>query len=142
MPVTCGSVGDIIALASLARSIAKALNDSHGSSEEYRQVIHELWSLERALLGVEELSRTCGPSSSINALRQTALEYRSVLDAFHSKLDKYQRYLRDGGSSNVVKDMWWKIHWAVSFKEDLARFRASVLGHCSSIDLLLTSTML
>ncbi len=52
MPITFGSVGDIIAVGQLAWSLGKALNTSRGSAAEYRSLIRELGAFEQAVLQV------------------------------------------------------------------------------------------
>ena len=49
------SVGDFVAGIELIRQLINALEDSAGSSSEYRDLIKELYSLERALLEVKHL---------------------------------------------------------------------------------------
>jgi hypothetical protein len=52
MSFTFGSVGDIISICLIIKDLAVALDDSGGSSAEYRELRRELWALERALLEV------------------------------------------------------------------------------------------
>jgi hypothetical protein len=42
MPITFGSVGDIISISLLVKDAMKALDDSRGSGGEYQGVIREL----------------------------------------------------------------------------------------------------
>lgn len=42
MPITIGSIGDIIALAQLAGKLCKALSASQGSAAEFRDVVLEI----------------------------------------------------------------------------------------------------
>ena len=51
-PITCNAVGDILALASLALDMAKALNEIHGSPASYRALRSELESLHIVLASV------------------------------------------------------------------------------------------
>lgn len=53
--VTFGSVGDINSLCIVIKDVVEALDDSKGSSAEYRGIIRELRALERVLLEVESL---------------------------------------------------------------------------------------
>src|SRR5947207_4507221 len=72
MPISFGSVGDIISVCLIVKDLVAALDDSRGSSTEYREVIRELWGLDRALLEVDLLSRTCDNTVELNALCMTA----------------------------------------------------------------------
>jgi len=49
------SVGDFVSGISLIGELIKVLEDSAGSSAQYRELIKELYSLERALLEVKAL---------------------------------------------------------------------------------------
>jgi hypothetical protein len=48
--ITFGSIGDIIAVGQIAWSIAKAVNDSRGSAQEYQCLVKELQKFDQALL--------------------------------------------------------------------------------------------
>ncbi len=146
MPITFGSVGDIISVCQVVNELLQALNDCRGSSSEYQGLMRELWSFERALLEVEQLASHCGKLAEINALQQTAKQIatqcRSSIDDFLRKIRRYRSSLREGGSGSSVRDAFWKIHWRTSHKDDLQKFRTIINGHLSSIDiLLLTSGM-
>jgi len=133
MPITFGSVGDIISVCQVVNELLQALNDCRGSSSEYQGLMRELWSFERALLEVEQLASHCG---------KIATQCRSSIDDFLRKIRRYRSSLREGGSGSSVRDAFWKIHWRTSHKDDLQKFRTIINGHLSSIDiLLLTSGM-
>jgi hypothetical protein len=142
MPITFGSIGDIISVCLIIKDLVAALDDSRGSTTEYREVIRELWVLDRALLEVNLLSRTCDNTIELNALcktaRQAAENCRHSIESFSRKVRKYGSSLDEGGSKNVFRDTAMKIRW-VSQKDDLAKFRAEVNAHSSSINMLLAT---
>ena len=139
--VTFGSVGDIITLCIIIKDLVKALDDSKGSSAQYQEVIRELWALDRVLLEVELLWRTCESTNELNALRETAHRMadrcRRSIEAFLKKVEKYRPSLRDGGSGSVLRDATMKIRWQVSHADELTKFRAEINAHCSAINMLL-----
>ena len=139
--VTFGSVGDIITLCIIIKDLVKALDDSKGSSAQYQEVIRELWALDRVLLEVELLWRTCESTNELNALRETAHrmadQCRRSIEAFLKKVEKYRPSLRDGGSGSVLRDATMKIRWQVSHADELTKFRAEINAHCSAINMLL-----
>ena len=51
-PITFGSVGDIIAVSQIARSLVRALNDAKGSAKEYQELLKELQAFDQAILQV------------------------------------------------------------------------------------------
>ncbi|CAD6575091.1 MAG: hypothetical protein ASARMPRED_007053 [Alectoria sarmentosa] len=145
--VTFGSVGDIISLCIVIKDLVKALDESRGSSAEYQELIRELWALDRVLLEVELLWRTCECTVELNALRETAHrmtdQCRHSIEAFLEKIKKYGRSLRDGGSGSVVRDVTLKVRWQVTHADELTKFRAEINAHCSAISmLLLTASVL
>ena len=139
--VTFGSFGDIITICIIIKDLVKALDDSRGASAEYQEVIRELWALDRVLLEVELLWRTCESTVELNALRVTAHrmtdQCRQSIEAFIKKVKKFRPSLRDGGSGNVLKDATMKIRWQATHAHDLTKFRAEINAHCSAINMLL-----
>jgi hypothetical protein len=141
MSITFGSVGDILSVCLIVKDLVAALDNSRGSSAEYREVIRELWGLDRALLEVDLLSRTSESTIELNALfntaRKAADDCRKCISSFLKKIKKYGPSL-EGGSKNFLKDTAMKIKW-VSRKDDLVKFRAEVNAHSSSINMLLAT---
>lgn len=144
MPVTFGSVGDIISVSLLIKDLVKSLDDSRGSSAEYRAVIRELGGLDRALLEVEIMFRSFEKTAELNAMTATvnesAEQCRNCIKRFHEQLKRYGRSLTAGGSGSFIRDTSLKIRWQVSEKENLAKFRAEINAHCFFINMLLTTT--
>jgi hypothetical protein len=145
MSITFGSVGDIISVCIIVKDLVTALDDTRGSTTEYREVIRELWILDRALLEVDLLSRTCENTVEMNALcqaaHQAAANCRQSMEAFTAKLKKYNSCLGEDRSKSVIRNTIKKVQW-VSEKDDLARFRAQVNAHGSSINMLLATASL
>ena len=142
MPVPFGfSVGDCISVCILIKDVVKAFNDSRGSSAEYQEIIRELWSLDRALLEVEMLSRGYETTMEMNALSYTVKimtdQCKACIEGFLEKVNGYERSLRKGGSGNKLRDAKSKLGWTLLKKEDLARFRTEINGHSSAINMLL-----
>lgn len=82
MPITCGSVGDIISVSLLIKDLVKCLDESRGSSAEYQTVVRELWSLDRALLEVELLLRSCKQSAELRDLGETPRQHCGSVAAY------------------------------------------------------------
>ncbi|MAD87605.1 MAG: hypothetical protein CL912_31995 [Deltaproteobacteria bacterium] len=142
LPIPFGfSAGDVIAVCIHVKDVIKALDDVQGASAEYQQLCRELWSLDRALLEVELLSRTCDTSIELNALscttRRVVEQCKECMVSFLRKLKSYNRSLREGGSGDRIRDTGKKIKWALTQKEEIARFRTEINGHSSTINMLL-----
>jgi RNA polymerase-interacting CarD/CdnL/TRCF family regulator len=83
MPITLGSVGDIISISLIVKDLVKALDDCRGSASEYQALIRELWVLDRVLLEVELLTRMYEQTAELNALCVTAKKRREFLPPVH-----------------------------------------------------------
>ena len=143
MPITIGSVGDIISLSLLIKDLLKCLDESRGSSAEYQTVIRELSSLDRTLLEVELLLRFCKPSVELSGLRDTANrcaeQCRKCIEDFRDRTKKYQRALQEGGTRHLFRNTPAKIQWHVSMKDDLAKFRDQITAQSSALNMLLAT---
>ena len=136
------SAGDFIAALKLVKDVIDALRDSGGASEEYRELINELYTLETALLEVKRVELDDEQHAQRVALQQAASQCHRTIDEFWTKIRKYQPHLRAGGSVSKVKDGWRKVQWALCKKEDIADFRAKLKGHTGSINILLTTVQM
>ena len=143
MPITCGSVGDIISVSLLLKDLVKCLDESRGSSAEYQTVIRELWSLDRALLEVELMLRSYKQSAELSGLcenaNRCAEQCRRCIEDFRGRTKRYEIALEGGGTGNLLRSTTAKIRWRVSEKDDLAKFRAVITAHCSSLNMLLAT---
>ena len=143
MPVTFGSVGDIISLSLLIKDLVKCLDESRGSLTEYQAVIRELWSLDHALLEVELLLRSCKQCTELSDLCKTANscaeQCRKCILNFRDKTKRYQRALQGQGTGNLITDTTAKIRWHVLEKDDLAKFRAVITRQNSLLNMLLAT---
>jgi hypothetical protein len=136
------SFGDFVDGIELIRQLINAVKDGAGSSREYQDLVHELYSLERALLEVKQVQITDELRPQRIAVEQAALQCQETISQFLSKISKYQPSLRVGGSGSTWRDGLRKIQWALYRKEDVQRFRAQIQGHTSSIMTLLITMQL
>ena len=143
MPITFGSVGDIISVSLLIKDLVKCLDKSRGSSSEYQAAIRELRSLDHALLEAELLLQSCKQSMELsdlcNSANRCAEQCRKCIVDFRDKTKRYQRALQGGGTGNLVRDTTAKIRWHVSERDDLTKFRAVITTHCLSLNMLLAT---
>jgi hypothetical protein len=136
------SCGDFIAAVELVTMVVNSLGQSSDASEEYRELVRQLYSLEIALLQVKGLLLDDSQHKELVALRQAASQCQQTIDGFWKKIQKYQPHLRTEGSDSRVKDGWMKIKWAICKKDDVAKFKADLVGHTESIQLLLATVQL
>ena len=136
------SAGDFIAAIELVGTVIDALRTSSNASLEYRELISQLLSLETALIQVKGLEFEESQYAEVIALRQAAAQCRRTIDGFLKKIEKYQPSLSGGGEGSRVRDAWMKVKWAVCRKEDVVRFKADLVGHTESIQLLLMTVQM
>jgi hypothetical protein len=134
------SVGDFISALKLVATVVDALRESGLASTEYRGLVGQLDLLETALRKVNRIELDDNQYAEGIALRQAAAQCQRTIDEFLKKnIQKYQPSLKAGGSGNRVKDGWMKVKWALCQKEDLAKFKADLVGHTESINLIMTT---
>ena len=141
MPITFGSVGDIITLSTLIKDLIKALNDSRGSAAEYQAIVRELQSLDQALVQVEALFSSYEHMVELEDVHETATNcienIRKTIAKFQARIHPYEANLSATNSGICIRGAASKVRWRMSEKERLAEFRAEVQTHCSAIAFIL-----
>jgi hypothetical protein len=135
------SIGDFIATLELLGTAIDALRDSGSASAEYRELLRVLYGLETALIQVKRLEVDESQRAELIALKQAAAQCQRTIDGFWNKIRKYQPHLGSGFecSDFHMRTAWTKIKWAVCKRDDLARFKADLVGHTESIQILLAA---
>jgi len=136
------STGDFIAAIELVATVIDALRESGDASAGYREIVRQLYTLETALLRVKRLDLDPKRTAEVIALQQAAAQCQRTIDEFWKKIQKYQPHLRAEGSSSRLKDGWMRIKWVLCTKEDVTKFKADLVGHTESIQLLLTTVQM
>jgi hypothetical protein len=144
MPITFGSVGDIIAVCLLVKDLVDALDKSRGSKADYHLLTRELWILDRILLEIDLFARSHGAGSTpeIEALCVTASKAvdrcKELVNDFSKRLKTYQSSFAEGGpATNLLKETAMKLRWRVSEKEEVEKFRVAIAGTSSNLQMLL-----
>lgn len=139
--ITFGSVGDIITVCLLAKSIVDALDDSRGSPAEYRGLVNEIRSLECSLLEVELLTRSWRdaslPASLQHECSQLVNESRKTLEAFRAYLKKYDPSLSKDTHTGILRRAGTKIKWHLLAKDTVSRFRSELTGHSNALNMMM-----
>ena len=134
------SVGDFINATKLVSTVIDALRESGEAGEEFRELLHQLYSLETALLCVKRLELDETQHAEYLALQQAAAQCQRTIDAFWEKTHPFQKNLGPFvTTTSRLKDKWMRMKWAVCKKEDVARLKADLAGHTASIHLLLST---
>lgn len=143
MPVTFGSVGDIISVSLLAKDLIISLNESRGSAIEYQGVIRDLQNLDDLFLKVNKIFETSHTNLELAALHQTGRHIGEAcghcLATFKERVSRYDKSLgrRDGGR---LQSAFAKVRWHVGEKDSLAKFRVEIAGYVASLNMLLNMT--
>lgn len=129
MSVSFGfSVGDFLAALNLVETVIVALRETSEARTSFRSLIDELYVLESALR-VKRLDVDNSLYIKKLALQQAASQCQRTIDLFYTKVQKYQPYLQQDGTSSKLKDAWARIKWATCRKGDVDTFRAEIRGH-------------
>lgn len=138
------SVGDFIAGIKLVHDLTDGLKESCSSSSDFRDLVRELHSLERALISVKNVIDPKNPESlpydivHVDALKQVVLQVKQTIDEF---LDKNTKFLLSlgtvGGTGSGVKDWVRRVEWKRYKKEDVQALRWKVNGHATAVTIIL-----
>lgn len=134
--------GDFGAAVELVTTVANALRENSEASEEYCELVRQIYSLEVALLRVKRLKVGDSQPNELVGLRQAAAQCQQTIDGFWKKTQEYQPHLRSNGSSSRLKGSWMKIKWSVCNKDDVAQFKADIASHTMSIYILLVTVQM
>ena len=136
------SIGDFIAALELVGTVIDALRESGQASTEYQELLRELFSLETALLHVKRLEVDESLHTELIALRQAAAQCQNTIDQFWTRIQKYQPHLGNLRTSSRIRGGWVKIKWALCRKDDLREFKANLVGHTQSINIILDTVQM
>jgi hypothetical protein len=96
MPVPFGfSVGDFITCIDLIRNVVAGLEESSGAAAEYRTLINELKILKSTLSAIKDMK--LDNETDATKLKAAAVQIESSIEAFLSKIHKYDNSFRLGG---------------------------------------------
>ncbi|THH03786.1 hypothetical protein EW146_g10344 [Bondarzewia mesenterica] len=142
MPFSFGSFGDIVSLASLTREVIKALNESRGSSAEYRNLIAELRSLSSSLDALHRHLSVRGPIrleySAENGIKFALSRCQFLITDFYQRMRGYQNSLQRGGSGSRMRDSWRKIGWSIFKREEVIDLKRKLADQKNTIVLMLS----
>ena len=130
------SVGDLCVGLKLIKESIEAIHDTKGSPAEYALLSGEIASLQDGLEAADDLR----VNGNLTERQSVALDAAiracdQCIEEFLTSISKYQYHLRPSASGFQAN--FRKIKWALCKKDDVARFRAQVARHASSINMLL-----
>lgn len=130
------SVSDLFAGLKLIKDSIEAVHDTKGSPADYASLVTEIVSLQDGLEAVEGLhSDQSLPVKQNAALGRAVNACQETVNGFLSSISKYQPHL--SAEASGFQSNYRKVKWALCKKEDVAKFRAQLGRHASSINMLL-----
>ncbi|KAF8967526.1 hypothetical protein BDZ97DRAFT_2073568 [Flammula alnicola] len=143
LPFVPSSFGDIVAAATLALSIYKALNDSTGSSYEYQCLISEVRSFHHALLFVGDVIRATPSNETVaQDIKVEAAMCLKLLENFWDRIKSYQKALGGGGRNSSWRKIGWglfKANEVAEFRQKLSQRKQNLTVFLSGLGIFLTS---
>ena len=109
--LTIGSVGDIITICDILRTVVQALSESRGSAAEYQALVKELQALSQAVYSVRSLLERHQDLKEIGRLQDLLKDCRSNLIRELERIQPYGTALKSCPSVSAVKIICRKIRW-------------------------------
>ena len=109
--LTIGSVGDIITICDILRTVVQALSESRGSATEYQALVRELQALSQAVYSVRSLLERHQDLKEIGRLQDLLKDCRGNLIRELERIQPYGTALQSCPSVSAVKIICRKIRW-------------------------------
>lgn len=134
------SITDFVNAIKLVEVVTDALSADSRSSGELRELFRQLHNLETALREVKRIEVSESLHAEVLALKQSAAQCQITITDFLKKTRSYQPHLLSShGSSKTLQSTWRRVKWALCDKKDVVQFKADLVGHTGSINLLLAT---
>jgi hypothetical protein len=135
------SLGDFVATVGVIHKATQALRASSGAQGQFHQAIADLEAFEGVLRKITTLSPKCHPDT-IEAIRLCAYKCSFPLEQFLRRMRRYDCSLdwQSGTQKNMLRstiDNCWKIKWALSMEQEVAKLKASIGPALEVIGILL-----
>ncbi len=130
------SMSDLFAALKIIKDSVEAVNDKKGAAADYASLASEIGSLWDGLEAVEEIRSDPDLSDKqVAAIKRAVDACYDSLESFLASISDYQPHLATNSSGFTSN--YRKIKWALCKKDDVAKFRAHLGRHISSINMLL-----
>ena len=136
------SVGDLIAGKQIVAKISRALSESKGSANKFKDVVAQLRDFETVLKWVKEYAEECqrrGDEAAKAVFLPIVNAGRDKIDGILDQLDSYQGHL--GPASKLDKtrflDTISKIKFTIFREKEIAGWQSSLTLSTASITIML-----
>ncbi|CEI70388.1 unnamed protein product [Fusarium venenatum] len=142
LALTFGAFGDFIAITVLIKDIITALDDSHGSGKEYRELVQQLNTLRQTLDAVQKSFENPHLTHSLEGISgimlDTVAQTKKCLVSLLDQIKKYEptlaaTFLVKKTSLNGIRG---RVQWKLN-KKDIDRFRTELAVHTGALKLVL-----
>jgi hypothetical protein len=135
------SVGDFLAVLTLAKDLAIALSETRGASAELRRLKTKLDSLQNAINNSVQTAKEWelahpNPNNKapFNALVEEHKICKMLLENFWKDSEKYTQSLLNGKGSKVKRE-WAKIKWCMFRSDDAVVLERNLSMHVTAINM-------
>lgn len=137
------SVGDVLAGLHVVRKLIRALNDTGGSRAAYQKLISELFNLEDALRGVNELQVDPTQAAQKLALEQVAQQCQKGIEDFLIRNAKFKDSLGVRPSTmSAWRSNLYKVQWALCKESEIEALRTEISAHSTTLNLIMSTVQL
>lgn len=136
------SVGDFIAGVNLLIDAVHSLSDTYGARADYKELERELQSLNSGLDGIKALSLNPTQATEIFAVNAAVDKCFACVEAFVQRNSKFKSLETVPGkkwSPAMLRRCGRAVQWAITKKDDVAKFRDQVHYHSDAIGMLLAT---
>lgn len=133
------SIGDIVNLINIVYKIYVALNDAHGSADEYWRTRKDIESFHAELDRIERqavpLAQDQDAIDLASSLRENVEISRQTTEAYLSDLRRYEKaFGKDRTRMNKILSTFWKIDWFFRHRGDASEVRQHLQAGRTSLN--------
>lgn len=136
------SVGDVIALINLLKTIASGLKDQGGAADHFRQIIQELEQSVIVFQYVASLKVSDTYTSQLRGIIGIADGLYQTSVRLHRKIARYIPELGRGAPTGSHRGVVAKTRWVLFVSKEVPKYRASISAQCQSLQFLFSKLLI
>lgn len=131
------SAGDLVASIKIVIRIAGALKESGGAKADFQEVTEFLFGLEITLQNLKSISPVLTIPSQEYIVQQEVKRISEPLQAFFTKVEKFERCLGSGSKMGFFRTVRKKLQWAIGVSKEVISLRDRISIPMASLGILL-----
>jgi hypothetical protein len=133
-----GYAGDLLAVSRLIYKIGLELKKNPDSGPDYRHLLVEPESLDRALKQLQCIRPAHHKLRRLEGIRALASTCQRPLKEFLAKIEKLEEHLGPWGAKcNRLPGFGRRLQWSTKYKEDVKELRAKLARNITTMTILL-----